>query len=148
MARPKKKMTKACEKALIELIAYAISLNRDNFHVWVDFSGHVGQFSIRIAKGGFVKGRGGSDLFREYVESRHAKVLTVKRIKELRKILTEASDYKNRPPILSGQKYKIVKDVEVLALMNDFQKATEYAKENNAKVMPGNWKVLDSRKVS
>jgi len=39
-----------------KILDKAIELNRPDFHVWVDFSGHVNSVSIRCVYGGYVYG--------------------------------------------------------------------------------------------
>ena len=51
-----------------KILDKAIELNRPDFHVWVDFSGHVNSVSIRCVYGGFVSGVSASYIYNFYTD--------------------------------------------------------------------------------
>lgn len=42
--------------AVASLTMLALRLNAEDFHVWVDFSGHVNKVDVRVIAGGWVDG--------------------------------------------------------------------------------------------
>lgn len=142
-SKPVRKCTPQAMKALMELAALAVSLNREDFHVFVQFHGHVGDFDIRVCEGGYNSNRGAKKIIGGcHYQSTFHKLITVKDIKRFRKILIESSEYKARKPQLVGQKYKIVRAGETLALMSDFGEAVSYAKKEKARIIPSSWSLF------
>lgn len=131
---------------LLRLVHLAIKLNREEFPVWIHFSGHVGQFQISYMKGPYSRHRKYHDVMREYLYASWRDPVTVRQIRGWRKELLAASDYKARreAPQLSGQKFKVIQGSETLALLDDFNEAQTYAARFKAKVIRADWHRLTS----
>lgn len=143
---------------MMRLISYAMSLNRDDFHVFVHYSGHVDTFEISVHRGGWStqrpplylttdakKGSSVDWLTRRtiYLSSTCAPVLNLKCLRAMRKQLNALSNYKNLPPVLAGQKFKVIdKDNSVLCHMFNKQDAELYAQRRGGVAVPSDWQVF------
>jgi len=77
-----------------KILDKAIELNRPDFHVWVDFSGHVNSVSIRCAYGGYVSGGSVSYIYSFYTdrEDFNAKYAVSKALSAMDKASQENED--------------------------------------------------------
>lgn len=143
---------------MMRLVSYAMSLNRDDFHVFVHYSGHIDTLEISVHRGGWStqrppiylttdaeKSSGVNWLTRRtiYLSSKYAPILNLKCLRAMRKQLNELSNYKNLPPILAGQKFKVIdKNNSVLCHMFNKQDAENYAARFKGVAVPSDWQVF------
>lgn len=150
MEKKYKHMSLLAKWELFRLMWLAMKLNRDDFPIWLSYHGHVWSFDIRYMQGEYHKDKkchrpmGGKNP--EYIRIRYGEPLTAKQIRECRKRLLAASRYKENPeaPALSNQKFKVVRQGETLALMEDFEKARTYAERHGGTVIRPDWHLFET----
>lgn len=100
--KPPKKMSKAAHKALSELMGFAISLNRQDFSVFVEYSGHIDILRIGVHKGGWAKNKKPEYPVETNLDGRnfcngklYRNPLTPVGVKKLKELLIAASNCEN-----------------------------------------------------
>ena len=98
------------DKELQKLIMKAIELNRDDFHTFVDYSGHVEKFEIRVCYGGWTEGQGGESIIYFYTRTG---ARDVKKVRKAFATLIAASE-ENEARGIEARKERETRELEQL----------------------------------